>query len=62
MNRADPFNQFDGCGNGQFDVLSSGAVDAIYNLWNRNPVTVQASYLASGGAKDTPPATKLVSY
>ncbi len=62
MNRADPFNQFDGCGNGQFDALSSGMVDAIYNLWNRNPITVHASYLASGGAQDAPPATKLVSY
>ena len=62
MNRADPFDQFDGCGNGQFDVLSSGMVDAIYNLWNRNPVTVHASFLASNGAVDAPPSTKLVSY
>jgi 3',5'-cyclic AMP phosphodiesterase CpdA len=64
MNRADPFNNFDGCGDGRFDVGVSGAglVDQIYNLWDRNPVTVKASYLASNGTKDAPPATKLVSY
>lgn len=64
MNRADPFDNFDGCGDGRFDVGASGAglVDSIYNLWDRNPVTVKASYLVSNGAKDVPPATKLVSY
>ena len=64
MNRADPFNAFDGCGDGRFDVNVSGAglVDSIYNLWDRNPVTVKASYLVANGAKDLPPTTKLVSY
>lgn len=62
MNRADPFNQFDGCGNGSFDLQSSGVVDALYALWDRHPITVRASYLASGGAKDAPPKTKLSSY
>ena len=62
MNRADPFDQFDGCGDGQFDVLSSGLVDGIYALWDRNPVSVKASYLASNGASDAPPRTKLDSY
>lgn len=64
MNRADPFDAFDGCGDGRFEVGASGAglVDKIYNLWDRNPVTVKASYLASNGTKDAPPATKISSY
>jgi 3',5'-cyclic-AMP phosphodiesterase len=62
MNRADPFDQFDGCGNGRFDVLSSGTIDAIYALWDRNPVTVRSSYLASNGTADPPSRTKLASY
>ncbi len=64
MNRADPFDAFDGCGDGRMEVGTSapGLVDKIYNLWDRNPVTVRASYLASNGTKDAPPSTKLVSY
>ena len=63
MNRSDPFNQFDGCGDGQINVLSSGLVDKVYALWDRNPITVKSSYLASPGNKaDAPPATKLPSY
>lgn len=62
MNRSDPFNAFDGCGDGQVDVLASGMVDKLYHLWNRNPVTVSARYLASSGAEDRPAATTLASY
>ena len=62
MNRADPFDQFDGCGDGQVQVLESRLVDKLYNLWDRNPMTVRASYVASNGAKDAPPAVRLVSY
>ncbi|AKU97580.1 hypothetical protein AKJ09_04244 [Labilithrix luteola] len=62
MNRPDPFNNFDGCGTGRIDVLTSGMVDKIYSLWDRHPITVKATYLASNGAKDAPPATKLGSY
>ena len=67
MNRADPFNNFDGCGDGRFEVGAAGAgsaglVDSIYNLWDRNPVTVKASYLVSNGTKDPPAITKLASY
>ncbi|TMA40433.1 MAG: serine/threonine protein phosphatase, partial [Deltaproteobacteria bacterium] len=40
----------------------SGLVNALYNLWDRNPVTVRASYVASGGAQEPPPRTKLPSY
>jgi hypothetical protein len=62
MNRADPFNQFDGCGDGRIDVLQSGAVNKLYNLWNRDPVTVRARYLASGGKEARPAANTLPSY
>lgn len=62
MNRADPFNAFDACGDGQLDVLTNGTVDILHNLWNRNPVTVRASYLASNGTRDRPSATTLPSY
>jgi Icc protein len=64
QNRADPFSQFDGCGDGRFDVLESGLVDAIYGLWERNPVTVSASYVKSSGdqADKRPPAPRLASY
>jgi hypothetical protein len=47
MQRADPFNQFDGCGNGTVDVLGGGQVNKHYNLWTRNPRTVTALQLAS---------------
>ena len=49
---------------GRFDFGGSaaGLADSIYNLWDRNPVTVRASYLASNGSKDLPAATKLTSY
>ena len=47
MHRADPFNQFDGCGDGRVDVLRSGQVDKHYNLWSRNPRTVTHEQLAS---------------
>jgi 3',5'-cyclic AMP phosphodiesterase CpdA len=62
MNRADPFNAFDGCGDGQLNVLTSGLVDKVYNLWNRNPVTVRSGYLVSNGAKERPLATTLASF
>ncbi|MHC4503256.1 MAG: metallophosphoesterase family protein [Planctomycetota bacterium] len=47
MKRADPFNQFDGCGNGSVDVLEGGRVNKHYNLWTQNPRTVTAEQLAS---------------
>jgi Icc protein len=62
MNRADPFDQFDGCGDGRVVLSADGVADKIYNLWDRNPVTVRASFLASNGARDKPMATKLVTY
>jgi 3',5'-cyclic-AMP phosphodiesterase len=62
MNRADPFDQFDGCGDGQFTVRAEGLADTIYNLWDRNPVTVKAGYLVSGGQVDQPPPPQFASY
>jgi 3',5'-cyclic-AMP phosphodiesterase len=62
MNRADPFNAFDACGDGGFDVHPSGMVDMLNNLWNRNPVTIRASYLTSHGSKDRPVQATLPSY
>jgi len=62
QNRADPFSQFDGCGDGTVDVLENGLVNTLYNLWDRNPVTVRASYLASGGTRDAPPRARFPSY
>jgi 3',5'-cyclic AMP phosphodiesterase CpdA len=52
MNRPDPFNPNDGCGNGQVQVHPDGLVDKIYNLWNRNPMTVTRAYMTSQGKKD----------
>ena len=57
MNRADPFSDFDGCGNGRMDVLESGLVDKLYNLWDRNPVTVRASL--PGERRQAGPARRL---
>ncbi|MFQ5863553.1 MAG: metallophosphoesterase [Candidatus Brocadiales bacterium] len=37
MDRADPFDQFDGCGDGTADVLPSGQINKRYNLWARKP-------------------------
>ena len=62
MSRPNPFDQFDGCGDGRMNVLAGGAVDALYNLWDRNPVTVRASYLKSNGASDSPSAPVAASY
>ena len=62
MNRADPFDQFDACGNGAFTARTDGLVDSIYNLWDRNPVTIKADYLVSGGKTDQPPMPQFASY
>jgi len=47
MARPDPFNQFDGCGNGTVDVHENGRVDKNYTLWDRNPRTVRYQELAN---------------
>jgi 3',5'-cyclic-AMP phosphodiesterase len=62
MNRPNPFNPADGLGDGSATVHPDGLVDKLYNLWNRNPTQVKASYLSSGGKSDIPTAPKLASY
>jgi 3',5'-cyclic AMP phosphodiesterase CpdA len=62
MNRADPFDQLDACGDGHARVLAGGYIDKVYNLWDRAPVTVRASYLASNGSKDRPLSTRLATF
>jgi 3',5'-cyclic AMP phosphodiesterase CpdA len=47
MSRVDPFNQFDGLGDGTVDVLRSGQVDKHYKLWDRNPRSVSHAQLAA---------------
>jgi 3',5'-cyclic AMP phosphodiesterase CpdA len=47
MFRPDPFNQFDGCGDGSVEVLAQGRVDKHYNLWSRNPREVTAEQLTA---------------
>jgi len=58
MFRPDPFNQFDGCGDGSVDVLVKGRVDKHYNFWSRNPRIVTAKELAGnslpGGGNQGP--------
>ena len=47
MFRPDPFNQFDGCGDGRIRIHSDGRADKHYNLWTRNPRDVTAAQLAT---------------
>ena len=62
MSRANPFDPHDGCGDGRVDVLTNGLVNKVYNLWDRNPVTVSASYLKSMGKSDVPAAPTFKTY
>ena len=62
MNRADPFDQFDGLGDDRINVRADGLADKIYSLWDRNPVTVKADYLISHGKIARPPAPQFPSY
>ena len=62
MNRPNPFDSNDGLGDGTVIVHPDGLVDKLYNLWNRNPMQVKASYLSSGGKNDVPAAPTLASY
>jgi predicted phosphodiesterase len=62
MDRADPFDEADGTGDGTLEVYQSGYVDKHYNLWSRNPITVSRAYLESWGKESTPPAPVFPSY
>ena len=48
MVRADPFNQFDGCGWGTVTALENGQVNKRYNLWDRNPMEVTFAEVSKG--------------
>ena len=62
MGRPNPFDPNDGCGDGSLIVHPDGLVDKIYNLWNRNPITVPSTYLSSKGLKTKPVASERTSY
>ncbi|MBI1354774.1 MAG: serine/threonine protein phosphatase [Acidobacteria bacterium] len=62
MSRANPFDPQDACGTGQVTVNTDGLCDMVYNLWDRNPMHVRASYLKSMGKKDKPEAPTFSSY
>lgn len=48
MDRPNPFDQFDGLGDGTIDVLKSGQANANYNLWDRATKTVTYAELVAG--------------
>jgi hypothetical protein len=62
MGRSDPFNPNDGCGDGSVLIHPDGLADKVYNLWNRNPVTITKAYTASNGTRDKPAAPNLRTY
>jgi 3',5'-cyclic-AMP phosphodiesterase len=62
MNRPDPFDPNDGCGDGHAKVHADGLVDKVYNLWNRDPIEVTRKYMASGGREDRPAQPNLTSF
>ncbi len=62
MSRPNPFDSNDGLGDGTVNVHPDGLVDKLYNLWNRNPIEVKASYLSSWGKRDAPQAPLMASY
>ncbi|MCB9709094.1 MAG: metallophosphoesterase [Myxococcales bacterium] len=62
MGRPDPFNPHDGLGDGSLNVHPDGMVDKVYNLWNRNPVTITRTYMKTNGAKEKPTSPTLASY
>ena len=47
QDRADPFDQFDGCGWGTVEVLANGGVNKNYNLWGRKPTKVSYEWLST---------------
>ena len=62
MNRPDPFDPNAGCGDGEVHVYADGLVDKVYNLWNRDPITVAKGYTASWGKEHVPPRPSLSRY
>ena len=62
MNRPDPFNPNDGCGDGEVHVHADGLVDKIYNLWNRKPIAISKAYTGSWGRESVPVKPNRASY
>jgi hypothetical protein len=62
MNRPDPFDPNDGCGDGVVRVHPDGLVDKVYQLWNRRPITVTRRYTMTSGAEDRPAVANLTPY
>lgn len=62
MNRSNPFDTTDGLGDGHVQVHPDGLADKIYQLWNRNPITVTRQYMTSNGASDRPRQPNLRTY
>ena len=62
MSRPNPFDPSDGCGDGEVRVQTDGLVDKVYNLWNRNPITVSRAYTVSWGKEDIPPKPNRLSF
>jgi Icc protein len=68
QNRANPFDESDGLGDGRFNVKqdpdhkNAVLVDSLYNLWDRRPVSVTQKYLKSQGKTDIPLQPTLTSY
>ncbi len=62
MNRPDPFNPNDGCGDGEVQVHPDGLIDKVYNLWNRAALVVDRRYTLSGGKEGVPPKPNRGSY
>jgi 3',5'-cyclic AMP phosphodiesterase CpdA len=56
MDRADPFDQFDGCGDGTVDVRKDGEVTKNYSLWSRNAVRVPFEALSGGKPTQSGPS------
>jgi len=62
MARPDPFNPNDGCGDGAVTVNPNGLIDKVYNLWNRNPITITNKYMSSKGTQQKPGLPSRASY
>lgn len=62
MGRPDPFNPHDGLGDGSMHMHPDGLIDKVYNLWNRNPVTITKKYTATNGRFDKPKVPKRRTY
>jgi len=54
MDRADPFNQFDGCGWGEAAFSQQGEADKVYNLWDREPMAVFYKDVKAGAIPGQP--------